>query len=89
MSANVPTIEMGTAMLGMAVARSERRKTKTTIVTRMTLRTSVFSTSSTEARMVFARSMATWTVMAGEMEVASVEEVRLLSCDRRRHPAAL
>ena len=61
---------MGTVTLGMAVARQVRRKTNTTAVTRKTLRMSVISTSSTEARMVPARSTATCVLIAGEMFVA-------------------
>ena len=44
-TAKVPTSETGTATPGITVARQERRKTKTTMMTRTIERTSVNSTS--------------------------------------------
>ena len=55
-SAKVPTMEMGRAMLGMRVARMLRRNTKITPTTRPSATSSVNSTSSTELRMVMERS---------------------------------
>ena len=52
MTPNVPISETGTAMLGIAVMRGLRRKTKTTTNTSRTEMTSVRSTSFTEARIV-------------------------------------
>ena len=68
MAPKVPTSESGTATLGTSVARMLRRKANTTSTTRQTLITSVNCTSPTEARIVWLRSCATWTSMAGEME---------------------
>ena len=51
--------EMGTATLGINVARTFRRKTNTTRITSSTDTISVSSTSCTEARMVVVRSIAT------------------------------
>ena len=51
-AANVPVSETGTAMPGMSVARQSRRKTNTTMITRMMEMISVRSTSWSEARMV-------------------------------------
>jgi hypothetical protein len=63
MKPKVPTSESGTAMLGMSVARTLRRKTKMTATTRPMVMTSVRSTSSTEARTVSVRSLTTLTSM--------------------------
>ncbi len=76
MAAKVATSASGTATLGMAVARALRRKTNTTTTTSTTLRTSVSSTSRTEARMVWLRSMATCDVdgrgdVAGQLRGAA------------------
>src|SRR5207249_3888571 len=68
MAPKVPTSESGTATVGTSVARMLRRKANTTSTTRQTLITSVNCTSPTEARIVWLRSCATWTSMAGEME---------------------
>ena len=57
MTPNVPTIEMGTATLGMTVAASERRNRNITMTTSAMVSTSVNSTSCTEARMVAVRSV--------------------------------
>ena len=67
MTAKVPTSETGTATLGMRVARTLRRKTKTTSVTRITEISSVRSTSRSEARMVVVRSSTTLRSMAPGM----------------------
>ena len=64
----MPSSDIGTATLGMAVAHGLRRNRKTTKTTRMTLRMSATSTSWTDARMVWARSRATLTSMAGEID---------------------
>src|SRR5579864_8787376 len=65
----VPIRERGTAMLGMTVARTVRRKTKTTRITRTTEMASVISISRKEARTVVVRSETTETWMDGEIEV--------------------
>lgn len=65
------TSESGTATAGIAVARAERRNTNTTAVTRRIEISSVRSTSCTEARIVPARSSATSTSMAGEIDFES------------------
>ncbi len=56
MMAQVPISETGTATAGMNVARTLRRKTKTTPITSNTEMISVRSISDTEARMVSVRS---------------------------------
>ncbi len=57
MIAQVPMRETGTATAGMSVARTLRRKTKTTATTSNTEMTNVPSMSLTEARIVRVRSM--------------------------------
>ena len=57
MTPKVPTIEMGTATLGMTVAARLRRNRNMTMTTSPTVSTSVNSTSSTEARIVVVRSV--------------------------------
>ncbi len=57
MTPNVPTMEMGTATLGMMVAVSRRRNRNMTRTTRATVRISVNCASATEARMVVVRSV--------------------------------
>ena len=57
MAPNVPTIESGTDMLGMRVARVLRRKRKITSTTSTTASVSSNSTSLTEARIVTVRSV--------------------------------
>src|SRR5512140_423245 len=57
MAANVPTIDIGRARLGIRVAVTFRRKMKITRTTRMTVRTSVNFTSSTDSRIDSERSM--------------------------------
>ena len=59
MTPNEPMIEVGTATLGIAAARTLRRKAKTTRMTSRTAITSVFSVSCSDWRMVFDRSTAT------------------------------
>src|SRR3954469_6055622 len=63
MTANVPTKDMGSAMLGMMVAERFRRNRKMTSTTSMTVSLSVNLTSSTEARIDCERSYktSTWT----------------------------
>ena len=61
MTANVPTIESGTATLGMTVAERLRRKRKITITTRATVSMSSYCTSLTDARIVVVRSVNTFT----------------------------
>ncbi len=57
MTPNVPTSESGTAMLGISVARTFRKKRKMTAMTSEMVMTSVRSTSSTDARTVSVRSV--------------------------------
>src|ERR1041385_2066435 len=65
MTANVPTIESGTATLGIMVADKFRRKRKITITTSATVSISSNCTSFTEARIVSVRSvrMLTFTLL--------------------------
>ena len=56
MIANVPTIDMGNAMLGMAVAERLRRNRKMTRMTSTSARNKVNFTSSTDERMETERS---------------------------------
>ena len=70
-TAKVPINESGTAMLGMMVARTVRRKTNTTRITRTTEISSVISISWTDARIVVVRSITTSMWIAGEIEAES------------------
>ena len=54
---NVPTIDSGTATAGITVARTDRRNRKITITTSAMVSISSNSTSFTDARMVFVRSV--------------------------------
>ncbi len=78
MAPKVPTKESGTTTLGIRVARRLRRNAKTTSTTRNTLMSKVRSTSRTDARMVPARSTATWMSMAGETDWARLGSMRLM-----------
>ena len=62
MAANVPTIDMGRARLGMTVAERLRRKRKITITTRTTVSMRVNLTSLTESRIDSERSKRTFRV---------------------------
>ena len=53
----VPTMESGTATVGMIVAETVRRKRKITITTSATVSINSNSTSLTDARMVLVRSV--------------------------------
>ncbi len=67
-AANVPTIEAGTARLGMSVARTLRRNRKITRTTSAIVRTSVNSTSWTDSRIGTERSKRTSSLQrAGEL----------------------
>ena len=55
-TANVPTIDIGSAMLGITVAEILRRNRKITRITRQTVSSSVNFTSFTESRIDFERS---------------------------------
>src|SRR6202167_3205986 len=68
MMANVPIKETGTATLGIRVARTLRRKRKTTKMTSPIDMASVRSTSFTDARMVVVRSSITVKSIAAGME---------------------
>src|SRR5215469_17215277 len=65
---NVPTSESGTAMLGMMVARTVRRNTNTTMITRKIEINSVRSMSLTDALTETVRSITTESFIAGEIE---------------------
>ena len=67
----VPMRETGTAMPGMNMVRTSRRKMKTTMMTRQTAMMSVVSTSVMEARIVVVRSMMTSSLIADGMEFCS------------------
>src|ERR1700757_1461830 len=58
-TAKVPIRDSGTATLGMMVAERLRRKRKITVTTSAMVSISSNSTSRTEARMVFVRSVST------------------------------
>ena len=69
MNANVPTIDIGSAMLGITVADTLRRNRKITITTSARDRISVNSTSSTDARIETVRSNRTlMSIAAGTSE---------------------
>src|ERR1700735_384227 len=68
MTANVPIKETGTATLGIRVARTFRRKRKTTKITSPIEIASVRSTSLTDARMVVVRSSIMVKSIAAGME---------------------
>ena len=57
MAANVPTMDKGTATLGITVAERLRRNRKMTITTRATVSINSNCTSLTEARIVVVRSV--------------------------------
>ena len=57
MAANVPTMDKGTATLGITVAERLRRKRKMTMTTRATVSINSNCTSLTEARIVVVRSV--------------------------------
>ena len=71
MTPKVPTMDKGTAMLGITVAESVRRKRKITITTKATVSISSNCTSSTEARMVLVRSVNMETFTAAGKELFS------------------
>ena len=71
MAPNVPMSETGTAMLGIKVDRTLRRKTKTTRMTSAIETISVIWTSRTEARIVRVASIATDSLIIGGMEAWS------------------
>ena len=56
MTAKVPTIDIGSAMLGMTVAEIFRRKRKITRMTKATVSSKVNLTSLTDSRMDCERS---------------------------------
>src|ERR1039458_659839 len=70
-AAKGPMREIGTAALGIRVARQSRRKKKTTRTTRITEITSEVSTSRSEARIAMLRSMAIARLAAGGREAWS------------------
>ena len=68
MTANVPTRDTGTTMLGISAALALRRNRNTTSTTRITEMISVRSTSCSEARIVGVRSITTLRSMAPGMD---------------------
>src|ERR1700746_1598368 len=68
---NVPIRESGTAILGMMVARSVRKKANTTRMTRTTEIAKVISISRSEARTVVVRSDTTAILIDGEIDDSS------------------
>ena len=68
MTAKVPISDSGTVMPGISVAHRLRRNRKITITTSAMVSISVNWTSSTEARMVWVRSVTMWTSMAGGID---------------------
>ncbi len=60
---NVPTIEPGSARLGISVAETFRRKTKMTRMTSVIAMISVSLTSCTDSRIVIERSLRTSSVI--------------------------
>src|ERR1700720_3508903 len=70
-AANVPTMDKGTATLGMIVAERLRRNTKMTMTTKTTVRINSNCTSLTDARIVVVRSVRIDTSMAGGREAFS------------------
>ena len=75
---NVPTMEIGTATLGMIVAARLRRKRNITMTTSAIVRTSVNWTSSTEARIVVVRSVRVVISMEDGSEALSWGSRRLM-----------
>ena len=71
MTPKVPTIERGTATLGMMVADGLRRKRNSTITTSATVSIRENSTSCTDARIVVVRSVRTFTWTDGGSAVES------------------
>ncbi len=71
MMPNVPTMEIGTATLGMTVAERLRKKRNMTMTTRAIVSMSVNSTSSTDARIVVVRSVRVVISMDDGMEALS------------------
>src|ERR1051326_2396676 len=65
MTPKVPTMDMGSAMLGISVAETFRRKRKITSTTRHRVSTRVNFTSATEALMETERSYRTCTSIEG------------------------
>src|SRR5215468_4279621 len=78
MMPNVPTIEMGTATLGMTVAERLRRNRNMTMTTRAIVSMSVNSTSATDARIVVVRSVRIVMSMDDGMEALSWGRSRLM-----------
>jgi hypothetical protein len=68
---NVPTIDIGTATLGISVARQLRRNRNTTITTRLIAISSVRSVSFSDARIVVVRSSTGVTVMSAGSDAVS------------------
>ncbi len=70
--------EIGTAMLGMKVARPLRRNRNTTMITSATEMSSVRSTSCSEARMVVVRSEAIRILIAAGIDALSTGSIALM-----------
>ena len=78
-AANEPSSASTTVMLGTNVAQKLRRNTSTTATTRKMVRTSVNSTSVTEARIVVVRSSSVSTFIAAGMFAVSLGSCALMS----------
>ncbi len=73
---NEPMIEVGTATLGIAAARTLRKKANTTRITRTTAMTSVFSVSASDWRIVFDRSTTTCQIDVAGQRSFEARELR-------------
>src|SRR5215831_12175177 len=71
MSEQVPTSDIGTATEGITVAQNERRNRKITSTTSETVIDMVICTSSTEARIVWVRSLSSETSIDGGIAARS------------------
>ncbi len=85
MTPNVPISETGTATPGISVARTLRRKRKTTRITSETEMASVISTSRTDARIVVVRSIMTDRSIACGMDAFSAGSASLDAVHRVNH----
>ena len=78
MAPKVPTKETGTAMLGMIVAYTLRRKRKMTMTTKATVSISSNSTSETEASMAVVRSVSGVTLIEAGRFASSCGRIALM-----------
>src|SRR5438105_2653678 len=71
MTPKVPHNDSGTAIPGITVAQTLRKKTNTTRMTNAIAIRSEYSTSCTDARIVVVRSWATWRWMEGGIDACN------------------